>query len=156
LVASTTTINVFFEVNTDSFSFKVGYYMSLSMSSEIHTISVFSIASVEGFHTTIDFAIPYRINELFSSCFYSFKIGDKIEGWVQMRLSDLNYIFFFTCIGLISFRSMILGMNKILSHRKNVFFFTQQKQFEHLPSQEEFEHLAITHSNFVFQIFCSD
>jgi len=69
LVASTTTINVFFEVNTDTFSFKVGYYMSLSMSSEIHTISVFSIASVEGFHTTIDFAIPYRPDGLFSTEF---------------------------------------------------------------------------------------
>ena len=51
---------------------------------------------------------------------------------------------------------MILGVNKILSDRKNVFVFTQQKQFEYKPSQEEFENIAMTHSNFVFQIFCSD
>jgi len=28
----------------------------------------------------MDFAIPCRINEYFSLYFYSFKIGDKIEG----------------------------------------------------------------------------
>jgi Na+-transporting NADH:ubiquinone oxidoreductase subunit NqrF len=51
---------------------------------------------------------------------------------------------------------MILGVNKILSDRKNVLVFTQQKQLEHKTSQEEFENIAMTHSNFVFQIFCSD
>jgi hypothetical protein len=53
----------FFELNTVTFSYKYGWYLSLSMSSEKHTISVFSIKSLEGFHTTMDFAIPYRINE---------------------------------------------------------------------------------------------
>jgi hypothetical protein len=40
----------------------------------------YPIKSVEGFPTTIDFAIPHRINEQFSSYFYSFKISDIIEG----------------------------------------------------------------------------
>ena len=159
-----TSITIFsFEVSPDTFSFKAGQYMSLAMPSEDYTIfRPFSIASVEGLHTTIDFVIPYRPDGLFSKYVHSLNIGDKIAGMGpmgQMTLRDFdhdNFYFLSTGTGLVPFRSMLLGMKEILRRGKNIYFYTQQKQDGLTPFYEDFEQLAMIHSNFVLQVFCPD
>jgi len=163
-VSLSTNITVFsFEVSPDTFSFKAGQYMSLAMPTEDHNIfRPFSIASVEGLYTTIDFVIPYRPDGLFSNYVHSLKIGDEVVGrgpMGQMTLEDFdhdNFYFLSTGTGLIPFRSMLLGLEKIVRLGKNVFFYTQQKQVGLTPFYDEFAQIALTHSNFVFQVFCPD
>jgi ferredoxin-NADP reductase len=163
-VSLTTAITVFsFEVSPETFSFKGGQYMSLAIPADEQTIfRPFSIASVEGLHTTIDFVIPNRPDGLFSKYVHSLKLGDKIAGrgpMGQMTLEDFNYdIFYFlsTGTGLVPFRSMLLDIKKILNGGKDVFFYTQQPQVGLTPFYDDFAHLAITHSNFFFKVFCPD